>query len=134
EVSSTAPTCPKCGFVLQKPKVKHELSPDPAPTKRLLEDEKGGVLQLPRRRTWPLIFSVVALVLVVFVISWDYGKFWVDRTQPVPFLSWFYGTVAVWWVIATYRKNASARGRRWAMAYVLPMVALAAVAGFGAGN
>jgi hypothetical protein len=78
--------------------------------------------------------SIVALLLTVFEISYSFGQFYVDRTRPVPFLDWFYGTLAIWWVIATYRKNASPRVRKWALAVVLPLVSLTALTSFGAGK
>ena len=86
------------------------------------------------KRSWPLIVSIVVLILMAFEISFSLGKFYQDRTQPVPFLDWVYGTLALWWVIATYRKNATPRVRKWALAVVLPLVALTAVASFGTGK
>jgi hypothetical protein len=90
--------------------------------------------QQHRKRAWPLIVSIIALIVIVFEVSYNFGQVYVDRTQHIPFTDGFCFTMAVWWVIATYRKNASPRVRKWALAVVLQLVALTAVASFGAGR
>jgi hypothetical protein len=88
----------------------------------------------PRRPVWPLIVSIVAVILASFEISYSFGKFWVDRTQSIPFLDGFWFTMAITWAIRTYRKNASSRVCKWALAVVVPLVALTAFASFRVGK
>lgn len=89
----------------------------------------------PRRKgTWQLIVSVVALLLLSFEVSFGTGQLSVDRTQDTSFLDWLWFVMAISWVFKAYRKHASRRVAIWALAVVVPVLALTAVASFRAGR
>jgi hypothetical protein len=87
----------------------------------------------PKKRAWKLVVSVL-LVLLSFNVSFSTGKLSVDRTQQTPFTEWFLLSLAIWWTVSSYRKQASSRVRIWALVVVVPLVALIAFGSFRTGR
>jgi hypothetical protein len=81
-----------------------------------------------------LVVSVLLVLLLSFNVSYSTGKLSVDRTQQTPFAEWFWLSIAIWWTVSSYTKQASSRVRIRAVVVVVPLVALIAVASFRTGR